>query len=593
MTRAAVWLVFSASAIALCTIAFGGSSRGADAEDGVLSSEPTSVPTREGTSSRSRYSAFFADVVDSLDPISWHLYDEELFKRVAAAESAVRMQAEAARASEFLPVDPLVWSLAKRFHLAPMPSVFTGSRAKQLQTVRTFVSLAVGRIRFDGRLHSEYDALARSNGTIKAAAEVGRAAFEKATGSVVFGIFQYAHTILQTLCDVSRKEDDAPSAVLRELQQLSKPLRRKGGGIEWLRKRFALLKLDSHTKAYEAQTPKNGRFWNALRPVVGCSTVLRLCEQPDGCRYVCNPDYIFFSGAPSHRETGAAAPLLRSMADPSSVRWRPRAVDMVGFGSNDEYDWEESIIRSFDPTRSPAGGRPNILRAIVSFDCTIKTPHPTPTVLSIRPPGSFGFVQRCLDQTPSQMSITLRELQPVLRTGKRLVKAADLPPSIVSARNHDVQEPDDAVSWFGGSAADFVRSHGQRRTMFKRISILKVDVEGFEFGAIAQWLRDEMAAIGKMWGDADGATFDEVPGFASVEQIQFELHRMGHKGNAGFALSGAMQAHLLMLNLFALGFVPAAQERNHADNCCYEFAAPSSRFYILSEAWGAMGPLRQ
>jgi hypothetical protein len=546
-------------------------------------------PPLRGVPSTS-YDEFTARAVASLGRVGACMYEEDTMRAAAeASSSAPRSEFGSAAATDFVPREDLQWALGKRFHAPPMPTTFA-KRSDQLRQLKTMVSIAIDRLRRDATLSAEYDALRSEGGAARAVTS----AFERAVGNALVAIASYGHTVLQTIVDIGKKRDaDGYAAeVIRELCALqlvpdrakSNPTMAKAAPVPWLAARMATLRVDRHAPPFESQTPRNGRFWNGFRPTIGCSQLVRLCEQPDGCRYACNADFMLFAKTPTRG--GVAQPMLAATVragDGDGIEWRSRPADLVGFGSNNEFDWEESLIGTFraanasGSTAKAAGVRANPLRSIATFDCTLKEVKPTDVVRGVPAPGAFGFVQLCLDKEPSKMSISMRELVPLLRSGARPLDASRLGGGAVSSRNADLGKAaaapsTDLVEWFGAGAPRMADVSGAwRGRSFERLAVLKVDVEGYEFGTVAQWLRDDLVGPPEAMPAAD--------------MLQFELHRMGHKGNAGTSTAGTLQTHLLMLHLYALGFIPFAQERNHADNCCYEFAAASGRFYVLSEAW--------
>ena len=132
--------------------------------------------------------------------------------------------------------------------------------------------------------------------------------------------------------------------------------------------------------------------------------------------------------------------------------------------------------------------------------------------------------------------------------------------------------------------------------IFDDITILKVDVEGFEFNALPSWGRDELRNLAATSPDAfsQGARgildfTKSTPKYNSVSLLSMEFHRMGHKGNYGATLRGAERSHYTMLHLYGLGFLMVGQERNHQDNCCFELAWAHYRHYVRSEMWMIFG----
>ena len=133
-----------------------------------------------------------------------------------------------------------------------------------------------------------------------------------------------------------------------------------------------------------------------------------------------------------------------------------------------------------------------------------------------------------------------------------------------------------------------------------------MDVESFEFVAVPRWLQVELGLIGKQLANTITTTktekmmdsqkqnlressplvdFSALPGMITVEQLQTEIHRRGHKNKKGSTFVGSLWLQWLLLNYHALGFVSVANEKNHVDNCCFEAVFVNYRYYITSETW--------
>ena len=88
------------------------------------------------------------------------------------------------------------------------------------------------------------------------------------------------------------------------------------------------------------QRPSEGRYWNMFRPFLSCSSSVRTCELPEGCRFVCNPEFLVLGNGVSSSSSSSGGGEEEENNKNNNVQQR----EIVGIGSNNEFDWEESLI---------------------------------------------------------------------------------------------------------------------------------------------------------------------------------------------------------------------------------------------------------
>ena len=97
----------------------------------------------------------------------------------------------------------------------------------------------------------------------------------------------------------------------------------------------------------------NARYWSTLYPTLSCHDTTRVGMAPDGGRFLCNGRALGFNGR----------------------------VDFVGFGSNNQWDWEEALMAQ----------REVKIDSITTADCTVKVPRPPSSCQ-----GVCAFKEVCL-----------------------------------------------------------------------------------------------------------------------------------------------------------------------------------------------------
>eukprot|EP00758_Cryptobia_borreli_P013521 Tbor_TRINITY_DN5842_c0_g1::TRINITY_DN5842_c0_g1_i1::g.7029::m.7029 len=374
----------------------------------------------------------------------------------------------------------------------------------------------------------------------------------------------------------------------------------------------------------------NGEFWNTIRPVLGCGSIVKLCEAADGCRYFCNLNYLL--GADTMKQSSAFLPptVIASPRAPfttaanvgPSDEWRPYYHQVIGFGSNNEYDWEVALIEAFDRGQPHA----NRIGKMTVFDCTVKKWTPPAELIGSAASDKllstvidFGHASFCIGavNSPSASGTSVRKNSVTHRVKRKDLASIEFAslkklltnkdPELARSlgfetkryNSHpvdgDVGRSDDS----GGEGVD--RRGGVNYDLFDEVSIMKIDIEGYEHVTFPLWVSAELGDIGagllqqnssSVSGNGappSGETllfFDKLArNMYTISQIGMELHRRGHKAIHGASYIGAMRTHYTLMHLYSLGFVMFGQERNPYDVCCYEVAFTHYRHYARSEGW--------
>ena len=333
---------------------------------------------------------------------------------------------------------------------------------------------------------------------------------------------------------------------------------------------------------YKKNDIPNGKFWNSIRPTATCSTLFRLGEVVDGCRFLCNAEYLLSAGG-------------------SSEKKQKFFHKIAGFGSNNEYDWEVSLKNMFESSSRLTNDATHELGWITIFDCTIGAGQAREWLplkeLTERPIG-FGHASRCLDADPNNLSVSLVMLKPLLRKSE----AERINAKTIAANHSTVGElvtryrvSDGAMKMVTSEEARWLDGPGGVR-LFDELTILKWDVEGYEHNVLPRWARDELRCLAQTVpakfrrGDNELIDSDvDCTEYFTPSLLNLELHRMGHTNNFGASIESAFRAHFTLLHAYSLGFVMVAQEKNHIDNCCYELAFVHVKHFVRSELWMVVG----
>ena len=503
------------------------------------------------------------------DELLHALYDHSLILDAARWASTTDDSSPKDALERDVPFDVHGWTIFRRRE-APTPPRSFAARSSQLRWIRQFISIGIGRVHRDEHLASRYFLLTKNTSIVEIEFVIARRAFEKALAQVLRAYVSYAVTVLQLVVDVAKRPN---SSVLKEMAsalssaQRSHPLNDR---VEVARKQVflrdpgrevgeLLSRVSANHAPYQLQSPKNARFWNPIRPTLQCHSLLRLCEATDGCRKMCNPQYTVYSGA-QHLQS-----CPKDTLSCKSLPHAPLVSHFAGFGSNNEFEWEVSIVDMFSPRKSPDGSselevdqerRVGRIGSISTFDCTLKHGKWTPPSVLTDSPVTFRHASKCVDERPTEQSVTLADLKALLQN--------------------------DSQHLF----TTYKRSPDG--TSIEQLAILKLDIEGYEFTTIPSWLHGELKDIDVQLRSQNSGgmiDFSGLRNFLPVDQLHMELHRMGHHYPAGASLASAQHAHLLLLQIAALGFMMVGQERNHYDNCCYETTFAHYRHFVESETW--------
>ena len=305
--------------------------------------------------------------------------------------------------------------------------------------------------------------------------------------------------------------------------------------------------------------PGVGKFWSYFRPIASCSSTVRSCENPEGCRFVCNPMYL----------------TLGSRRDGTVFDHR-----LVGFGSNNHFDWEESMARMLtagarssmlrpSSTSARRPQRPNGVRSLLTLDCTVSD-WSIPE--SLRSVPNFMTSRICIGKRASNATIAIDDLKPFVLDAE-------------NAKNQHCE--------MQGKHLAFTN---MRSLEYDQLAVLKLDVEGHEHTVMPAWakleLRDLKHSLGRHFaqevnGQIGLTVIDferDIPSFFTTSMVQLELHEFVGGSPPSYEYS-ALQAFRVQQYLASLGFVQIAQERNAMSDCCFELLYVHYRYLIQSEVW--------
>ena len=432
-------------------------------------------------------------------------------------------------------------------------------------TVKVFLSIAVGRMALDADLNAAYGELQNTRG--------GVASMQEVAVRAVLAILEFYHTSLQTLRDISDTVDPQQfmSWVQRKVPDLSRSV------FEYevvdIPKRLASF-IQQHTSTLEVrsdvpmwffQLPAEGRYWNTMRATISCATVTRMCEHPEGCRFLCNRGYLSRRSAEEPLRGSLVHNALNKLSSVTENSSMAKKIEIVGIGSNNQFEWEAALLLEFGEQR---------IRAMTVADCTLKNHKATPPASMVGTLSQrFRFVPMCVAETPHP---SLHGSDSTGTTWEQVVAAAGgsfSPSQLVAVLNAaDRQHPVD-------------HSANEKKKTKRHIDIMKWDVEGFEHTSVPSWLLADLMSARRGF---DRRTllvdFQADVGFFDVGQFQLEVHRLGHHVQ-GLTTVSLLELVVLQLHHYALGLLPFAAEKNHMDNCCYEAAWAHYRFLFASEMW--------
>lgn len=567
----------------------------------------------------------------------YYVFAQQLMKRRLGAvlysalydEAMLAVLADAAANRTLGDTESWTWNIRNLRARPVVPAQFASS-AQVLRLTKRLLSVGLGRMHRDVEMAKLY---ARTCSHSLAAV-----AFERAVVRVIEAHVNYMFTLLQLVLD--SMENSARSALRHVHSTITAPVGEDAltylmtkvtheSSIDDVQKLLdmsaseladlikaqraflrtptpsspvhAMFPLDYGSDLYRRQGPQNGKFWNMIRPTASCTSLVRLCEKPDGCRLLCNAEYLLRAG------------LQERTASTTTDRYFHR---IAGFGSNNEYDWETSLVNMFRLAQNSPAAVSHTIGWITVFDCTVGTrtnPWQPPKELTESRVG-FGYGSLCLD-APQELSVdlsapisipdgankfSLREMQYVLTSSEREAVQKSSPDSnVIKGRLVTRTSLHDSLLLRKTAPLSLhrtvVSSSGREPTvrLFDAITILKVDVEGYEFNVMPSWARDELRNIGQHIGRSDVSSlidFEEAANdYFSVSLLSMEFHRSGHKYPYGAGLDGALRAHYTLLHIYSLGFIMAGQEKNHQDACCYELVWVHYRHFVKSEIWMLVG----
>jgi hypothetical protein len=359
--------------------------------------------------------------------------------------------------------------------------------------------------------------------------------------------------------------------------------------------------------------PSVGKFWNMFRPTAGCSSTIRSCEASKGCRFICNGEYL--------KHAGILAEEMRQQEGGATTN-RLYNHRVIGMGGKEDYTWETSVVNFFQRGGSDAPLNRSMthqLGWLSSMDCTVdpfrkKLDEKIPQQLRDSAIG-YSRVGLCVGGSSTSGTTTLtdtihlaclKEFQASSEmswgddscgggssTSGPLIRYIPHPDAL--ARRHQQQSflmpPRPSLRGVALSneveALDDALVPGPR--WFDDVTLLKLDIHGYEWNLLPTWLRDEFVSVGAhhhIAAMSSTAAIDFamcVPHYNSVSQLSMELNRLSvHTPNGREALA----TQWLTMQTYALGFIMVYQERGDGDHHnSFEQTYVHVRHFIKSEMW--------
>ena len=471
--------------------------------------------------------------------------------------------------------------IPKRKREKPNPAtlrrwVTQNTTARQLLLLRSTTSLAIGRMHRDVALAKDFEASA----SLPVVRQVFLAQLRRALQAIVSEFFISLQLIIDVMNASSRArlhdhrktglEHDPLINILASLKVTDTPNDVEMRIRDYDRSRIlpstsegrssisTMYLLDYARPELDHVFPASGRFWITFRSATGCHSLIRSCEDPEACRFVCNPRYLLGKD-------------LGGSVDASEKRTNLR---FIGLGSNNEWGWEQSTLRMFASDTSVAAA------SITTLDCTVKQ-WKFPQEL-IQRNIHFQTSRACVGQERSSNVIRLDDLKPLVLLGEGKRTAVSLLTHLApSSRAERHGGPVDAVQQATFSGHDDV-------------ALLKIDVESHEHSAIPVWAKLELrdlrqslhslftAELSQIGNPLTMIDFEKhVPSFFTVSMFQLELHEYRGTPMEPWLLQGTR----LKQYLTSLGFIQVNQEPNFFHDCCFELLFVHYRFFIRSETW--------
>ena len=320
-----------------------------------------------------------------------------------------------------------------------------------------------------------------------------------------------------------------------------------------------------------------------LQPPLSCFSLTRECETTDGCRYYCNLEFLQF------------ASVQDQSGDPQPFYHR-----FMGFGSDNDFDWEVSIKNKFEAPDEHTSDKAkknekqfrNRIYSMTSFDCTLSEWRP-PAELR-EPSVAWGGAKFCIGDKTTNAS------------GLQFVSYDTLKHHVLSAEGRASPYPNDLGSSNEASALDMAdmipqwkrgeifkgkippEIHPAGQQLFHEVSILKIDIEGNEFSVLDAWMKAERRSIGSTLLKLQEASGDgRTSNLFSVSIIVMELHFW-----FGFPKIQPMDhvsmwhvQHLLFHQALPMGYIAVSLEKNNFVHNSFEIGLVHWTYYVRSEMW--------
>jgi hypothetical protein len=437
----------------------------------------------------------------------------------------------------------------------------------QLRLLRATTSIAIGRIHRDRVLIEDYQRT-----TNVAARQVLVSQFRRALHAIVSEFF----IVLQLIVDVMDSDlknslklsNDLATDVLLQILATTK-FSDTPETIEWRlrnfrptstdkKKVFSAFSLDFFRPVLDKVFPARGRFWITFRSSTGCHSLIRSCEDPEACRFVCNPRFLMFASDLERKKTSG------------------RRLRFVGIGSNNEWGWEESTMRMFSPYTSQT-----LLPSLTTIDCTVKNWRLPEELLT----GSLHFqtARACVGQVRDSNVIRMDDLKALVRQGEGAFSG-----TVASLSKQAAAEKQGVGRITQGAGVN---------ELLDEVSLLKIDAESHEHSAVSVWAKLELRDLKRSLSGKFSAELSsnrtliteidferDIPSFFTISMFQLELHEYRGVPMEPWLLQGVR----LKQYLTSLGFIQVSQEPNFFHDCCFELVFVHYRYFIRSEVWHAL-----
>lgn len=419
---------------------------------------------------------------------------------------------------------------------------------------------------------------------------------------------------------------ESPDALAGVVNQRLQDLLRSTDEKKKVKPSQSIFPLNYEDKTYFESLQSNSKFWSMLRPTAGCSSTTRICEIAEGCRYVCNPEYLLHAG---RRAASSSTEEVQKQPQPYQHR-------IIGMGSNNEYNWELSLLSLFGVSATTSSSSnistteedekrtthvnddassTNRIGWLSAFDCanTVAAGDRQWNVPKLLQEATVGFAAASVCGGGSRKEASdylaakaMKALQLKFETtwgqefiGQSVMRFKAHPQAIASAKQRLASGKDvDTIDKFTMSQKRSTSGKDLISPLwFDALTILKIDTAGAEWKFIPAWIRGELHGVGAHSparavekGSTDVIDFAaSASDFFTVSLFSLQFHRLGSSEDAhGYSAAGALRAHLLSLQVQGLGFIMVAHESDERGNCCYENTYVHVRHFIKSEVWMAL-----